>query len=70
MVISTLIFLLLGTELGYWPATAQPIIRLPVFFMGVCAGVLCNRIQQGDIDAFQSKPLISFHDLFLLSNAV
>ena len=41
-------------ELAYFPATAWPIIRLPVFFMGICAGVLCIRIQQGDVDAFHS----------------
>ena len=44
--------------LGYgghiWLGYANPIIRLPVFFMGVCAGVLCIRIQQGDVDAFHS----------------
>ena len=49
-----LIFGFLGSGGGYWLATAHPIIRLPVFFMGVCAGELCIRIQQGDIDACQS----------------
>ena len=39
----------------YWIGTAHPLIRLPVFFMGVCAGILCIRIQQGDLDAFHSK---------------
>ena len=39
----------------YWIGTAHPLLRLPVFFMGVCAGVLCIRIQQGDLDAFHSK---------------
>ena len=39
----------------YWLATAFPILRLPVFFMGVCAGILCNRIQNGDFDALESK---------------
>ena len=34
-------------------ATEHPIIRLPVFLMGVFAGVLCIRIQQGDYDALQ-----------------
>ena len=43
----------------YWIGTAHPLFRLPVFFMGVCAGVLCNRIQQGDLDAFHSK--FEFH---------
>ena len=41
--------------LNYWLATAHPISRLPVFFMGVCAGILCNRIQNGDFDALESK---------------
>ena len=40
--------------LRYWIGTAHPIFRVPVFFMGVCAGVLCVRIQQGDINAFHS----------------
>ena len=31
--------------LAYWIATAHPMTRLPVFFMGICAGVICNRIQ-------------------------
>ena len=35
--------------------TAHPVIRLPVFFMGISAGVLCVRIQEGDLDAFLSK---------------
>ena len=34
-------------------ATEHPIIRLPVFLMGVFAGVLCIRIEQGDNDALQ-----------------
>ena len=54
ILLSMLIFGFLGFGGGYWPATAHPIIRLPVFFMGVCAGELCIRIQQGDIDACQS----------------
>ena len=40
---------------NYWLATAFPIFRLPVFVMGVCAGILCNRIQNGDFDALESK---------------
>ena len=40
---------------NYWLATQHPVSRLPVFFMGICAGVLCKRIQNGDIDAVQSK---------------
>ena len=39
----------------YMLATAHPVVRLPVFFMGISAGVLCIRIQQGDLDAFQSE---------------
>ena len=42
-----------------WLGYANPMIRLPVFFMGVCAGVLCIRIQRGDIDAFQSMNMIN-----------
>ena len=30
---------------AYWPTTAHPFFRLPVFAMGVCAGVLCVRLQ-------------------------
>ena len=30
---------------SYWPTTAHPLFRLPVFVMGVCAGVLCVRLQ-------------------------
>ena len=41
--------------LNYWLATQHPVIRLPVFFMGICAGILCTRSKQGDFDAFQSK---------------
>ena len=44
---------------NYWLSTQHPISRLPVFFMGICAGVLCIRIQDGDLDAFQSKFLTS-----------
>ena len=40
---------------AYWWATAWPISRFPVFLMGVCAGVLCQRILNGDEDAKQSK---------------
>ena len=41
--------------LNYWLTTQHPVIRLPVFFMGICAGILCTRSKQGDFDAFQSK---------------
>ena len=40
---------------NYWLSTQHPVSRLHVFFMGICAGVLCTRIQEGDLDAFQSK---------------
>ena len=39
-------------EGNYWLATAHPFTRLPVFLMGVCAGILCNRLQTGDLDAY------------------
>ena len=42
-------------EKNYWYVTAHPFSRLPVFFMGVCAGVLCVRIQNGDLDALKCK---------------
>ena len=45
----------------YWISTAHPLSRIPVFFMGICAGALCVRIQQGSLEAlnckFQYKPL-------------
>ena len=44
-------------EGNYWLATAHPFTRLPVFLMGVCAGILCNRLQTGDFDAY-SKIII------------
>ena len=51
--------------LGYgghiWLGYANPMIRLPVFFMGICAGVFCIRIQQGDVDAFHS---MCIHDKY------
>ena len=40
---------------SYWLATAHPISRIPVFLMGIFAGVMCNRIKNKDFDAFQSK---------------
>ena len=45
----------LDPDKNYWYATAHPFSRLPVFFMGVCAGVLCVRIQNGDLDALRCK---------------
>ena len=41
--------------INYWLSTQHPLARLPVFFMGICAGVLCTRIQDGDLDALKSK---------------
>ena len=55
----TLFAVMSWDPMKYWIGTAHPLFRLPVFFMGVCAGVLCNRIQQGDLDAFHSK--FEFH---------
>ena len=40
---------------NYWLATQHPLTRLPIFFMGICGGILCTRIQNGDVDAYQSK---------------
>ena len=42
-------------ERAYWISTAHPISRIPVFFMGVCAGVLCMRIKEQDYDAMNCK---------------
>ena len=55
----------IGNNLNYWIATANPFTRIPVFFMGVVAGVLCIRIQDGDIDALSSE-IIYLHHLNLL----
>ena len=49
-----LMFCLKG-EVGYWVVTAWPITRLPVFFMGICAGLICNRIRTGNVDALDCK---------------
>ena len=48
----------LDHDKNYWYATAHPFSRLPVFFMGICAGVLCVRIQSGDLDALRCKQSI------------
>ena len=42
-------------EIIYWIGLSHPITRLPVFIMGICAGLLCVRIQNGDIHALDSK---------------
>ena len=44
-----------GGEANYWLATGHPLTRLPIFFMGICAGVICIRIQTGDLDALTRK---------------
>ena len=42
---------------AYWISTSHPISRIPVFFMGVCAGVLCMRIKEQDYEALNCKHL-------------
>ena len=49
-----LMFCLEG-EAGYWVVTAWPVTRLPLFFMGICAGLICNRIRSGNVDALECK---------------
>ena len=46
-------------DIGYWISTAHPFSRLPVFFMGVCAGVLCMRIKEQDFDAMNCKLVVN-----------
>ena len=59
---NSLLFLLYkpNFDIGYWISTAHPFSRIPVFFMGVCAGVLCMRIKEQDFDAMNCKLLIVF----------
>ena len=38
---------------SYWPA-------IFVFIMGICGGVLCNRIQDGDLNALNCKFFFDF----------
>ena len=57
LLLSSLVFQVPNEAAKHLFGTAHPVIRLPVFFMGICAGVLCVRIQQGDLDAFLSKIL-------------
>ena len=54
---NSLLFLLYkpNFDIGYWISTAHPFSRIPVFFMGVCAGVLCMRIKEQDYDAMNCK---------------
>ena len=42
-------------DVFYWITTGLPYIRWPVFVMGIAAGVLCNRIREGEILAYQGK---------------
>ena len=57
LLLSSLIFQVPNDVAKHLFGTAHPVIRLPIFLMGICAGVLCVRIQQGDLDAFLSKIL-------------
>ena len=41
-------FLVPNSGLGYWISTVHPLSRLPVFLMGIFAGILCIRINEGD----------------------
>lgn len=41
--------------LGYWFGSAHPLSRIPVFLMGIHAGLLTLRFFGGDTDAGQSK---------------
>ena len=62
--LGTFLFLILQevgvNEGAYWISTAHPISRIPVFFMGVCAGVLCMRIKEQDYEALNCKELVIF----------
>ena len=51
---------------AYWFSIAHPLSRIPVFFMGVCAGVICVRIQEQDFDAMNCKYFVIF--FFILEN--
>ena len=54
------------SDKNYWFATAHPFSRLPVFFMGICAGVLCVQIKNGDIDALKCKHFLRLpHSLLI-----
>ena len=63
-IFGTFLFLILRKagdhEGAYWISTAHPISRIPVFFMGVCAGVLCMRIKEKDYEALNCKFKIYF----------
>ena len=53
--VGMVLMLCLDGEAGYWLVTAWPITRLPVFFIGICAGLICNRIRTGNVDALDCK---------------
>ena len=65
---NSLLFLLYkpNFDIGYWISTAHPFSRIPVFFMGVCAGVLCMRIKEQDFDAMNCKLLSVFFISYLM----
>lgn len=46
-------------ELNFWLATAHPLSRLPVFFMGICSAILVMRWKSGNVDALQGKQNIA-----------
>ena len=48
---------------AYWFSIAHPLSRIPVFLMGVCAGVICVRIQEQDFDAMNCKYFLIFQYL-------
>jgi peptidoglycan/LPS O-acetylase OafA/YrhL len=59
MVIFCLFIFLDASNFGmaYWIPTAHPFTRIPLFFMGCCAGLLCLRRQDNDSIAINSKYL-------------
>ncbi len=52
--------------LVFMMATTHPISRLPVFLMGVCAGLLSKRERQERVEIFpaKSKPTVDMHTGF------
>ena len=48
---------------AYWFSIAHPLSRIPVFLMGVCAGVICVRIQEQDFDAMNCRYFVIFRYL-------
>ncbi len=54
---------------GYWVAIAHPLTRLPVFFMGISAGILCNRLRQKDTDQDHAlRPVFGTFGTFIMDN--